>query len=440
MKHRPAPRKQPLAAPVIVTVSGLGGRGDGLADDPQGRRLFIPLTLPGDEVEARPGAKRGDGWAAELLRILTPGPHRVVPPCPHFGTCGGCALQHWRADAFAAWKRDMLIQAFSRRGLPVTPEPTRSVGPGTRRRASLRFVRAGGKILLGFHGRGSDRVVDLTVCPLLLPQLQALLDPLRQLISQLTGQPKQGTVQMTACDNGADVSLFWDTSPGMADRESLAVFADQQNLARLNWGRSDDSPPEPVVQRRVPLITLGGVALPLTAGAFLQPSREGEVLLQELVLQGVGNARRVADLYAGFGTFALALTQAKGRVVEAFESDPLAVSTAQTAAGRADRGGNLRAVVRDLERQPLTGPELEGLEALVFDPPRAGAAAQVAEIAPSAIPRVVAVSCNPATLARDARILIDGGYRLEWLVPVDQFTWSAHVEAVALFQREGMSS
>ncbi|CCQ74968.1 class I SAM-dependent RNA methyltransferase [Magnetospira sp. QH-2] len=434
-RRRPKPRRSSLSPPVSVTVTGIGGRGDGLAATEDGTRLYIPLTLPGDQVEVRPGARRGDGVAAELVRVFEPGPDRITPPCSHFGTCGGCSLQHWRPEAVADWKRLLVAEACGRRGLDLEPETTRSVPPGTRRRVSLRWVLAGGKVLLGFNARDSDRVVDIKTCPLLVPPLTDLLDPLRQLIGELENRDRQGAVQATLCDNGIDLTIFNNVSLDLNDREILSRFSQAQDLARLNWSASTQQDPEPVSQQREPLVTFGGLPLAIAPGAFLQPSRIGEALLRDLVLEGVGDGRKVADLYAGYGTFSLPL--AAGRQVMSLESNPVAVAAARMAAGRGGRGGNLMATVRDLDRQPLSGKELEGLDALVFDPPRAGAAAQAAEIAASSIPRLVAVSCHPATLARDLRLLVDGGYRLDRVVPVDQFTWSAHVEAVAFLHKDG---
>ena len=309
----------------------------------------------------------------------------------------------------------------------------RSWFPRERDGASLSAVRRSDGLILGFNARLSHHVVDVDRCPLLTKGLDALLIPLRELLLDLMAPGDKGQVRMTETLGGPDVQLVLGGTPDLRMRERLSGFAEAAGVVRLSWRTDDGAEPEPVVQRETARIDFSGIAVEFPSGAFLQPSREGESALVGLVTGGVGDAAKVLDLYAGLGTFSFAL--AKGGRVHAVESDPRAVELLQRAAGRSGLGGRVTAEVRDLGRRPLAGKELAGYGAAVFDPPRVGAAEQAAALAKSAIPRIVAVSCNPSTLARDARLLVDGGYRVVRAVPVDQFSYAAHVEAVMVFER-----
>jgi 23S rRNA (uracil1939-C5)-methyltransferase len=418
---------------VEVMVEEIGARGDGVARH-QGTPVFVPFTVPGDRVRARLGAAREQGRAAALLEVLEPGPGRRPPACPHFGTCGGCALQHVGDDAYKAWKRGLVVTALARRGLAETPvDPLLSVGPGTRRRASLKARRLEDRAVLGFYERASHRVVDVTRCPLLVPRLETLIAPLRDLLGELLGAGETADVEIAVAANGADVILRSDGALTLARRTRLADFAHAQDLARLSWQTKRDPVPEPVVERRAPEIDFAGVPVALPPGAFLQPSGEGQAHLIDLVSAACEGRAAIADLFAGCGTFALPLSR-RARV-HAVEGDAAMASAMRAAAARAGPGLRLTVEVRDLERRPLAAAELRAYDAVIFDPPRPGAKRQAAEIAKSSVPLVVAVSCNPATFARDARSLCDGGYRIERVAPLDQFLWSPHVELVAVFRR-----
>jgi 23S rRNA (uracil1939-C5)-methyltransferase len=384
----------------------LAGRGDGVGES--GR--YYPLTAPGDRVGT-------DGR-------IEPGPHRQVPPCRHFPECGGCQLQHVDDEAYAGFLRDRIASALAAQGVPA-PDilPAHISPPNSRRRASLRAERGGA---LGFNAEASHRVVDMRECHILRPELFALVQPLRALLRGLKLSATAG-VRMTLADQGVDLLLEKVEVEGLAAAEALSGFARKHGIARLalddGYGAETHWEPEPVT------VTLGGVPVPLPHGAFLQATAEGEAALVEAVRRAVGGAQIVADLFAGLGTFALAL---EGRILAA-EAARDAGLALRSAAGRAQR--QVFVDHRDLYRRPLEPAELDRFEAVVLDPPRAGAKEQAASLARAGVPRIAYVSCNPSTFARDAAALVEGGYRLDWIAPVGQFRWSTHVELAAAFSR-----
>jgi 23S rRNA (uracil1939-C5)-methyltransferase len=386
--------------PLGDRIVRLAARGDGVGES--GR--FYPLTAPGDLV-----GPAGDVEA---------GPHRQAPPCRHFPECGGCQLQHVDDPAYAAYLVDRVAAALAAQGLPP-PDilAPRLSPPNSRRRTALRAGRG----LLGFNAEASHRIVDMRECHVLRPELFALVAPLRRLVRT------PATVRMTLADQGVDLLLEGFAAEGLEAAEALTAFAAAHGLARLalddGYGPQTRWEPEPVTA------TLGGVSVPLPHGAFLQATAEGEAALVEAVREAVGEARLVADLFAGLGTFALSL---EGRIL-AVEGSRDAALALRTGAGRAQRP--LLIEHRDLFRRPLDGKELARLEAVVLDPPRAGAKEQAALLAGSGVPRIAYVSCNAATFARDARTIADGGYRLLWVQPVGQFRWSTHVELIGAFSR-----
>jgi 23S rRNA (uracil1939-C5)-methyltransferase len=365
---------------------------------------------------------------------LPASPDRGEPACRHFGICGGCALQHFRDDAYAGWKVDVIEQALLAQG--VTPRETLPMvrtAAGTRRRADFTLHHGPSGAIAGFARRASHMIVDVAECPVLMPQIVALLVPLRALVRDVlpAGTAAEAVVNWT--DTGSDILLI----PGVRlaldldRRQVLSTFADTVDCARLCWGARRSA--EPVVTRRTPYLRLGQLDVEPPPGAFLQASLAGEAALQAAVSDWLGPAKRVADLYGGVGTLSLGLVPQ--RRVAIFEGDRAAVAAVDVGVRKAGFGGAARAVVRDLARDPLPTAELDRFGAVIFDPPRAGAAVQAREIARSRVPIVIGVSCEPVSFARDARILIEGGYRLERLLPVDQFLWSAHVELAAVFLR-----
>ena len=433
MRRRPRPGG---GRQIEATIERVGSRGDGVAEL-DGRPVFVAQTLAGDRVRARIAGEQAGGLRGELLELIAAGPGRVAAPCPHFGACGGCALQHMDDRAYAAWKRDQVLQALARRGLnaEVVAEMVR-VPPGTRRRAVLsarRGTGAGQGLRLGFLGRGSHRVEDLRSCLILTPGLLALVPPVRAALEPLMEADERWSIVLCETGTGVDLCLQTRRGPELRDREALAALAEACDLARVSW-QEDGGEPEPIALRRAPVVTFGSVAVTPPPGGFLQPSRAGEGVLSDLVLKCLpAEAGRVADLYSGCGTFTFRLA-GSARVL-AVEGDEAALEALQAAARRAGLTDRVSAEQRDLSRRPLTVEELSPFDCVLFDPPRAGAKAQAEQLAEAPVPRVVAVSCNPATFARDARILVDGGYRLTSLVPLDQFPWSPHVELVACLER-----
>lgn len=430
---RPRSVRQAPSETLEVTIGSLGAHGDGLAAW-AGQTLFVPGSLPGETVRVKTGAKRGDGITCTLVEVLNASVHRVEPVCPHYAQCGGCALQHLDDPTYATWKRARVADVLAKRGFAEVPvlDPV-LIGPGTRRRVSFTAHRRGGRLDLGFNARSSHDIVKIDQCPLLVAELNTLKLALSGLLVAALSDGGRARIHATACGNGADVLIETDGSPTLDARQAIATFAAQGHAARVAW-KEGDYPAEPVAQVAVPWVDLSGVPLELPIGAFLQASREGEQAILAQVQAGIGKATRIADLYCGVGSFTLPLS--RHAIVRATDSLEAPVRALERAAGRANLGGRVLAEVRDLDRQPLEALELNKFEAVVFDPPRAGAMVQAVRIAESNVPLVVAVSCNPATFARDARILVDGGYRLIDVLPVDQFTFSPHVELVARFERE----
>ncbi len=422
-----------------VVIEGVGARGDGYATL-DGALVYVPFTQKGDRVRIRVTGARAGGAKGEVIELLAEGPGRAEPPCPHYGPCGGCALQHLETGAYAAWKASLLPQALAHRGFKdVRIAPMVQVAPGTRRRAVLAALRRGGRVLLGFHQRQGRAVVDLTTCLLLTPRLDALLPALRQvLVEVLPDSPREATVTVTDTGEGADVLIAAPGQPGLGAREALTRFAETADLARLSWRQEESGEAaiaaEPVVVRRPPRLQFGAVSVEPAPGAFLQPSAAGQAALSEAILGYLPETcERIADLFCGSGAFTFPLS-ARTRVL-AVDGAEEAVAALWTATRRADLAGRIAVEVRDLARAPLLAGELTGFDAVVFDPPRAGAREQALELAESGVATVIAVSCNPKTFARDARILADGGYSLMEVTPVDQFPWSGHLELVAKFAR-----
>ncbi len=414
---------------VELLTTAMGGQGDALAEW-RGRRVFVPLALPGERVRAslRPAAG-GDLGAAEV-EILKPSPDRIGPAQE---TCGGCALRAWAEPAYRAWKIDLVGQALGHRGLRLPDRlETVFVPPATRRRAEFAAAKQGGKIALGFHARGSTAIVDRHECPILAPALRALLAPLRAVMDQILQDGRSADVLATQTLTGIDLLITADEAPGSTARAILARFAAEADIARIGW-QAKRGTPEPIVLLRAPQVRFGEVTVDLPMPPFLQPSVEGEMALKSAILSMTGRLKRIAELYAGAGTFTFDL--AKIGKVHAVEGSKPALTALEQAAKRAQLGDRITTEARDLERAPLTFQELKNFDAVVFDPPRAGAKAQAETLAKTRVKRIAGVSCNPATFARDARALVDGGYDMTAMTIVDQFIWSHHVELVAEFRQ-----
>lgn len=416
-----------------LTIQRMGAGGDGVAAGP----IFVPRSLPGEQVRVRVTGKRGDGQAAVLEAVLAASPDRVAPPCPHFTQgCGGCAVQHWDPAAQAAWKRDRVVEALSRAGFPDAPvAETVATRPGHRRRADVALRRTPQGIVAGFHVAGSEEVLDLAACTVLDPRLVALLPALRVMARGLKALRREGSAVVNLLDTGPDLLLRTDSALAPEDRVTLAAFAAREGLPRIAWARRD-GPAEVAAQLGPATIALSGGVVTPAPGAFLQASPEGEAAVIAAVLAALpaklAGRGRIADLHAGLGTLSFPLA-ARGRVA-AFESDAAAVAALSAAAGRS--GLPLTATRRDLARQPLTVAELAPFAAVVLDPPFAGAPEQAGLLARSQVPVVVYVSCNPGALSRDARAFAAAGWQVAAATPVDQFVHSAQVEAVVAFTRK----
>lgn len=432
------------AAPVDVDIETVGGRGDGVGTatvkigyDERERLIFVPFTLPGERVRARPSADRGEGVAADPVELLSTAADRVDPACPHFMTCGGCALQHWRDEAYQEWKVAQIRQHLSRVGIDTFHlAPLVAAEPGMRRRADFAVRRLSDRTVLGFHERGGSKIVPLDTCPVLTSPLQALLHPLSDQMHHVLAPGEGADVIVNHLHTGLDVLVVLPRSPSLEARESWAEFAALEGLARLSMrvAGDTDQTPEPLAGLREATIRFGAVDVTPPPGAFLQATAAGEIAIREAMMTAARKTRRRLDLFAGIGTLSLPLV-ADGAVL-AVDGDAAAIRALRSAADAAGLGtARLTTETRDLFKLPLEGRELDGFDIAVFDPPRAGAKAQAAALAASEVPTIVAVSCNPATFARDAAILAEGGYTLQRLVPIDQFLWSPHIELVAVFRR-----
>ncbi|MBZ9883226.1 class I SAM-dependent RNA methyltransferase [Mesorhizobium sp. CA10] len=403
------------------TIARLGSQGDGIANA-EGGEVFIPFTLPGETVTA---ARQKD--RAALMSVLEASPLRIDPACRHFTECGGCALQHYEAGAYRQWKRERVVQALKLKGIACDIAALVPCAPHTRRRVTFSARRTDAGMLLGFVRALSSEIIPIEECPISLPAIVSALDKLRALAGLVCATPKAFHMTVTVTASGLDVAVHDAGKLGDHQRRIASNFVLAEGLARL----SVDG--EIVVEPKKPVVQFGPVAVAVPPGAFLQATEAAEQVMASLVGQHLSRARKIADLFAGCGSFALRLGAQSE--VHAVEGDAPALA----ALDRAFRfAGGLKRVTserRDLFRRPLTFKELNAFDGLVFDPPRAGAEDQSKQIARSDVPLVAAVSCNPVTLARDLRILIDGGYMLKSVTPIDQFLWSPHVEAVALLEK-----
>ena len=405
-----------------VRIDRLGAQGDGLAQGPDGP-LFVPFTLPGElvKVAAEPGEPR-----AEAFAIIEPSQERIAPVCQYFGTCGGCALQHMDAGAYLAWKREQVVAALASRGLEAPVEEARPVPLASRRRAAFALGRAADGLAFGYRAARSHDIVDISACPVLSSSIAGRLPKLKSALAPLLGGKREARVALTEAEQGLDV-MIEGIRPSPALFAKLAATGARIGAARITIDG------ESVILAGEPTVTLSGAQVRLPPGAFLQASRESETVLVGLVKEGVGRAKRLADLFAGIGTFTFAL--AGSAEVDAFEQDEAAIAALAGAARTTPKLKPVRTFSRDLFRAPLSPRELARYDAVVLDPPRSGAKAQAEALAASKVPKVVMVSCNPGTCARDLRILVDGGYRITRVVPVDQFLFSPHIELVAELER-----
>lgn len=410
-----------------LIITRVGGQGDGIADTAAGP-VFAPLTLPGETVrgEVRDGR-------AEAVEIVTASPDRIEPVSPHYGDCGGCSLQHWASGPYLEWKREQVRLALAREGIETEVEPTVAVPPGARRRVALHARRGpDGKAVLGFKARKSWRLVEIRVCPVADPRLVAAIPALTRVAEAFLEHPKSApTLHATWTLTGIDVDVTG------VERRSGGLSRDAQMRAIEAAGAADltrlSLAGDTLVMSRQPVVAFGPATVPLPAGGFLQAAPEAEAAMVARAVRAVQGAKKIADLFCGAGTFTFPLAI----VAPVLAADASAAGIAALKAGVGTGKGlkPITAEARDLFRRPLTPYDLRGCDAIVLDPPRAGARDQTAQLPGTKAHTVVYVSCNPVTFARDARLLIDAGFRLERVTPIDQFLWSAHVELVGVFRR-----
>ncbi|WP_417231369.1 class I SAM-dependent RNA methyltransferase [Brevundimonas sp.] len=415
------------APPTLLKIDRLGGQGDGIADTPAGP-VFVPLTLPGETVRVRVQ----DGRASDI-EIVEASPERIAPVSPHYGECGGCSLQHWAAGPYLDWKREQVRLALAREGIETEIEPTVAVPAGTRRRLALHARRGpDGRVVLGFKARKSWRLVEVTACPVADPRLVSAFPALTRVAEAFLEHPKSApTLHVTLTLTGLDVDVTGvERKSGRLsrDRQMQAIrAANIADLARLSLAG------ETLAMMRQPTVMFGPATVPLPPGGFLQAVPEAEAAMTERAVAAVKGTRKIADLFCGSGAFSFPL--ATVAPVLAADSSAAGIAALKGGIGTATGLRSITAEARDLFRRPLTPHDLKGCDAIVFDPPRAGAIDQTRQIVDTRASVVVGVSCNPQSFARDARVLIDAGFVLERVTPIDQFLWSSHVELVGVFRR-----
>lgn len=407
-----------------LIISRVGNRGDGVAETADGP-VYVPFALPVETVEAEPIEGHPDRRHA--IRIVTPSAERVEPICRHFGTCGGCATQHWQLARYHEWKRALVAEALSQAGLDPPVDALIDAHGEGRRRATFHARRGTHDVLeVGFTAARAHHVIGIDACPILAPSLDGAIAAAWAIAEELKPTRKPLDIAVTATDIGLDIDVRGSGEITTPRTAALARVAEARKLARLTRHG------ELIAQRMQPTVTMGGAKVALPAGAFLQATAAGESELARLVLAHAGKAQHAADLFSGVGPFSLRLAE-RARIFAA-DSDAAAIAALKGAAGATAGLKPVDAEVRDLFRRPLVAKELERFDAVIFDPPRQGAEAQARQLAASGVPLVIAASCDRTTFARDARILVDGGYRLTNVTPVDQFRYSFHVEIVARFQ------
>lgn len=407
------------------TIDHIGHFGDGVVVS-GGETIYVPYALGGETVDVLPSPGHPDRRA--LAHVVTPSPQRIDPFCPHFGTCGGCAIQHWQPDAYRNWKRQLVVDTLNHAGIDCeVGELIDAHGTGRRRMTLHARQSQQGILRVGFAAAGRHEIIAIDHCPILDPAMHGAIEAANEIAELLRPVSKPLDIQITAADNGLDVDVRGSGPLGTALLSSLSKLAEKHNLARLTRHG------ELVIMRKPPVVRVGKAQVTLPPGSFMQPTALGEEILAGLAFERCKGAKHIADLFCGFGPFAFRL--AEKFKVSAFDSDAAAVTALQNAVKLTQGLKPIKAETRDLFRRPLMPQELRDYDCVVFDPPRQGAQAQSQQLAASKITLAVAVSCNPATFARDARILIDGGFKIDSVTPVDQFRHTPHVELVARFKR-----
>lgn len=406
-----------------VTIRAIGAGGDGVAQLPDGQ-IYVPFTLPGEVANVARDKNR-----ATVMSLLEPSPARQEPVCSHFEDCGGCALQHWQDEPYREWKRELVVAALKGRGLDVAVDPLVTCKPHSRRRATFAVRKTERGVLLGFSRHQSHEIIDIVECPVTVREITDRLDDLRDVCALLAPGSKPFRLTVTLTASGLDLAASGIGKLEDERRRALTALVIAKQFARLS---SDDG--EIIVEPKKPLVHFGQVPVPVPPGAFLQATVEAEDAMASLILSHIGKSKRVLDLFCGVGTFTLRI--AEKAAVHGVESDAPALAALDRGIRHVQGLKPVSVERRDLFRRPFMPKELLPYNAVVFDPPRAGAEEQSIELAKSKIEKVVAVSCNPVTFARDLAILVKGGYKINRVVPIDQFLWSPHVEAVAFLTKK----
>ena len=416
---------------IEVKITALGAQGDGIADY-NGDPVFVPGTTTGDLVRAEIGEKKKNGYYAALVDVVEPSQDRAEPNCKHFGKCGGCQLQFLKPEAYGKWIAERAVSSLPHQGVAIgeASQPIVCL-PQSRRRVSLKALNLPGRMLLGFNERQSHQLVDISECPVTCFEITKLLPALRLVLQGVLKLRMNADVHLTLTATGVDMLVDAGMELDLGAREQLVEFANIHDIAAVHW--RDQGFLDPVIIRREPMMDFSGVRVPLSPAAFIQATAEGESALVNAVLAACEGYGRVADLFCGMGTFTFPL--AKKHQTLAVEGSKQPLDALKAGLNQAVGLKQIITLHRDLYRRPMTPDELAAFDVVVFDPPRAGAKEQAAELAKSEIKRIVAVSCNPNSFARDAKILCGGGYKLDKLLPVDQFLWSPHLELVGVFTR-----
>ncbi|QND52211.1 class I SAM-dependent RNA methyltransferase [Phyllobacterium sp. 628] len=405
-----------------VTIERMGAGGDGIAATAAGS-AYVPFSLPGEIANVAL-----ENGRATMMALLEASPERIEPACRHFEECGGCALQHWQESAYQDWKRLLVQEALGGRGLQFKLDPLFACAPQTRRRAVFAVRTSEHGAVLGFNRHQSHELIDITECAVTVPEIVSRLDDLRDLVAVLGGGMKPFKLTVTATTSGLDITASGCGAPDSAKRQALTTLVLKKGFARLSFEG------EIIVEPRKPMVHFGKVPVFIPPGGFLQATAEAEEAMSALVAAHLGKAKKSIDLFCGSGTFAFRIAEKSS--VHAVESDQMALDALDRGARHVQGLKPVSVERRDLFRRPFLARELAPFTGLVFDPPRAGAEAQAIEIAKSSVPKVAAVSCNPVTLGRDLSILVKGGYKIDRVVPIDQFLWSSHVETVVLLSKK----
>lgn len=427
-----------LGKKITVTIDHLGMQGDGIAFY-EGERLFIPAVAKGDEVEINVVDVTSEGFVGEVSALLRPSEERQKAPCPHYDLCGSCSLQHLTGSVYDNFKISQAFDALKRRNITPKLADVFTTPPNSRRRVTLEAHNKDGKIYVGYHQRRSDKVVNIKECPILRPELTDKLQGLHRLFWNILEDGGRARVYMTITPGGIDC-LFHLPQPVLSQeiKEYLLAFAKHENISRMGWQPYTDSSTKADIfyQEKIPFLPIEDTELHLPAGAFIQASDEAEAYMAKVVKKHLGKRLgKVIDLFSGCGVFAL-YADKHTKTIEAYDSNRKAIEALQESTMGRKVGRKLTANVRNLFTSPLSAYEMVDADVVIFDPPRAGAAEQCREIARSQVKKVIGISCHPTTFARDADILVKGGYSLDKLYVIDQFLWSAHVEVIGIFSKK----